>query len=154
MKTVSQWARENASANRAHWQVNNYEDRRSDEAVCEVFTYRQGDSDRAVIPSGLDHFPHAPKCLFLLDDGHSVRPFYVTGWNENGRDLMLSEFPTNYDETGAHKLCPDGRKVSFGMWMLGPRTCYHLKVVQVSALSLSHHEDRPPLSYPLHPSEV
>lgn len=59
--------------------------------------------------------------VFLLDDGESVIPLYVSGWGASMSVVALSRFP-NWDtdlETNPESI-----------WALGPRTCYHMKTYE------------------------
>lgn len=67
-------------------------------------------------------FKDAERSNYLIDDGHTVRAFYVAGWNQERTALYLQPFPTNHAGV-------DGRPVDFGTWALGPRRTYHLKVI-------------------------
>lgn len=69
--------------------------------------------------------------VYLVDDGRTVRPFYVAGWSQDRDRIMLHPFPTNYDPDGKHLVrADDGRPIDFGNWMLGPRRAYHLKIME------------------------
>lgn len=60
--------------------------------------------------------------IFLLDDGESVIPLYVSGQPSSPTELWLSKFPTE-----AYKNQPDHGYNDIDTWSLGPRTAYHLK---------------------------
>ena len=51
------------------------------------------------------------RALYLMDDGRTVRPYYVAGWSGATGWITLHPMPTD--------------------WMLGPRTAYHLKIAEV-----------------------
>jgi hypothetical protein len=71
----------------------------------------------------------AVKSVYLIDDGRTVRPYYVAGWSTKNDRITLHPFPTNYHPNGEPKTRDDnGRPVDHGMWMLGPRRAYHLKI--------------------------
>lgn len=76
-----------------------------------------------IILHDVDNFGDFEHTSFIIDDGESVRVFYLSGWNGSGTMVYLSPFPTN----GAIR--PDnGRPVDFSQWALGPRKTFHLKV--------------------------
>ena len=74
----------------------------------------------------------ATRAVYLLDDGHSVRPYYVAGWqNGDTSRIMLHPFPVNVNDDGTPRLrADDGRPVDYGNWVLGPRRAYHLKITE------------------------
>lgn len=51
--------------------------------------------------------------VFLVDDGHSVTPFYAAGWSLEHDWVVMVPFPT-------------GER--FAEWFVGARKAYHLKV--------------------------
>lgn len=57
--------------------------------------------------------------IFLLDDGETVLPLFVSGWPANILSVNLSPFPTTQPGSDTN---PDSN------WALGPRVAYHLKV--------------------------
>lgn len=71
----------------------------------------------------------AVRAVYLIDDGRSVRPYYVAGHSQQRDRIFLHPFPVNYAPDGTRKMRADnGRPVDFGNWMLGPRRAYHLKL--------------------------
>lgn len=72
----------------------------------------------------------AVKALYLIDDGRSVRPYYVAGWSQDRDRITLHSFPTDYRPDGSRRMRADDerRSVDYSGWMLGPRRAYHLKV--------------------------
>jgi len=63
------------------------------------------------------------RAVYLLDDGATVRPHYVAGWDKAGM-LWLQPFPLSQGTR------PDnGRPVDMSSWAIGPRRCYHVKIV-------------------------
>lgn len=74
----------------------------------------------------------AKRAVYILDDGQTVRPMYVAGYQEGNPSplhpdgcepfIILHPFPTNGPRA-------DGQGMAdFSTWMLGPRRAYHLKV--------------------------
>jgi hypothetical protein len=71
------------------------------------------------------------RCMFIVDDGYTAVPHYKAAWSHEpkhetngGLDVpysILQAMPVNH-------VRPDGRQADYWDWMLGPRTCYHLKV--------------------------
>jgi hypothetical protein len=73
-----------------------------------------------------------PNMVALVDDGLSVRPFYVAGWLTT--ELYFHPFPTNVDSAGTPILrADDGRPVDYSNWMVGPSKVFHLKISFESA---------------------
>jgi hypothetical protein len=73
---------------------------------------------------GADALRDAHRAVYLVDDGATVRPFYVAGWSPDGATIHLHPMPT-----ADGRIRPDnGRPVDFSSWVLGPRRAYHLKV--------------------------
>lgn len=69
--------------------------------------------------SGTAAYHDATKSLYMIDDGKSVRPFYVAGWStakDRRHILILSEFPTG----------PSHRD-----WRVAPARAFHVKVTEV-----------------------
>jgi hypothetical protein len=73
------------------------------------------------------------RAVYLIDDGSSVKAYYVAGYAplispmgdpETRGDVFLRPMPTNYTDD-------QGREIYFDNWLLGPRYAYHVKV-QVS----------------------
>lgn len=60
----------------------------------------------------------AHRAVYLLDDGETVRPFYVAGWRPDAPILYLHPFPTDQGH----------RPGTFHGWTLGPHRAYHLKI--------------------------
>lgn len=80
-------------------------------------------TDTITLPG--DGFSDHLNAIYLIDDGESVTPFYVAGWNREASHVFLNPFPTN---PGGTVKRPDGRTVDYSAWLLGPRRAYHLKV--------------------------
>lgn len=93
---------------------------------------------RYVFPGLLETLPKcAGNAVFLVDDGRTVRPFYVTGWSpldnekapETRGNVSAQPFPVNYGPDGEVRQRADGTgPVDFSTWQLGPHTAYHVKV--------------------------
>jgi hypothetical protein len=133
LQTTTQWALEHGTRMRYASALDNYPVPRN-VAYGDLFIYDRDDRGNAndigiVIPDGLDKFPRAPHCLFLVDDGRSVQVFYVASWHDTDRHIIAHPMPTNYDRDGNRRTrADDGRPVDFSNWELGPRTAYHLKL--------------------------
>jgi hypothetical protein len=81
------------------------------------------------IPDGVSTFKEVTRAVFLIDDGHTVMPLYVSGWSGTHDRVFLAPFPVNVDADGNPRLREDnGRPVDFRTWMLGPQRAYHLKI--------------------------
>jgi len=62
--------------------------------------------------------PH--NAVYVLDDGKTAVPYYVTGWSrksDKGLPIWLQTYPVN----------PSG-VIDYNTWSLGPRKSYHLKI--------------------------
>jgi len=62
--------------------------------------------------------------VYLLDDGESVRPYYVAAWRDAGT--------YDHPQPGEHRshliLHPMPTGERHASWQLGPRRCYHVKL--------------------------
>lgn len=74
----------------------------------------------------------ATRALYLIDDGRTVRPYFVASWtNGDTSRILLHPFPVNVKPDGTPRLRSDnGQPVDYGTWMLGPRRAYHLKITE------------------------
>lgn len=86
------------------------------------------------IPSSEVTFGDTHRMVFLADDGHTVRPLYVSGWSGTHDCVFLEPFPVNVNEDGSPRMREDdpARPVDFSTWMLGPSRVYHLKIVRTT----------------------
>lgn len=122
--------------------LDNYEPTR-DYAQGELYAYllhgtREGERGLVLIP---EHgMKDTRSSLYLIDDGRTVEPMYVSGWKDSDdadealpQYVLLKPFPTNYDADGERRYRADDqtRPVDFGSWMLGSRRTYHLKVSEI-----------------------
>lgn len=111
--------------------------------------YSQGHVTDGVVLWGHGQLKDATRAFYLLDDGRTVRPYYVAGWLAEGTTwdennvarpgpnlhkadpdvyVVLHPFPVNYDAEGNRLMRPDGRPVDHSYGLYGPRRAYHLKV--------------------------
>lgn len=82
------------------------------------------------IPGGVAQF--ATRAVFLIDDGRSVQPLYITGWSGDQDCLFLGHFPVNVNPDGSPRMRADrAEQVDYSTWMLGPHRAYHLKITRV-----------------------
>lgn len=125
--SATEWAREHGTRHIWNCALDNYEPCPRRQTSGELFA-AIGHNGPIVVVVGIDELRDATSALYLIDDGRTVRPMYVAAWHPNEDHLILHDFPTNYDENGTRRTRPDGRPVDFGMWQLGPRRTYHLKV--------------------------
>jgi hypothetical protein len=74
------------------------------------------------------HFKDGHNAIYLLDDGNTVVPYYVVGWNDKAEPVyvLIQPFPANPD--GAATRPDNGQPIDYSTWALGPRRAYHLKV--------------------------
>jgi len=82
------------------------------------------------IPDAESIFKDAYQALYLVDDGTTVEPYYVAGYNPKNEPgtVFLQQFPTN-------RMRNDGRMADFTTWMLGPSRAYHLKVREIDGMA-------------------
>lgn len=108
--------------------LDNHEPPRTDTSgVAEIWRAPDG-RETIRIADACDHFPDAFRSSYLFDDGASVVPYYVTGWNANNEGaVFLQAMPTNPD---GKTRADNDRVIDFGHWCLGPRRAYHLKITR------------------------
>lgn len=101
--------------------------RKEDVGFIEEWTNEAGNLSTRM-PEGREIFPNALNAIYLLDDGKSVVPHYVTGWNDTdpalSNHVYLGAFPVNPNG----KRRPDGYVIDFRSWSLGPQRAFHLKL--------------------------
>lgn len=85
------------------------------------------------IPDGVSMFiKNVNRAVFLVDDGRTVVPLYVSGWSGTNDRLFLKPFPVNVNEDGTpHMRADRDEPVDYGTWMLGPSRAYHIKITSV-----------------------
>lgn len=131
--SVTDWAHEHGTPYRWRCAIDNYNMTRN-WAHGVLYLTTGHDGEPVVIIGGGDFNRDVTRALFLLDDGRTIRPMYVAGYGPdavNGRPeaIILQDFPTNYHADGTRRVrADDGRPMDFGLWELGPRTAYHLKL--------------------------
>lgn len=115
-------------------QTDNHEPPRSEaRGVVEVWTWPDTGEESYRIPDGFSTFlGRGPHAVFLLDDGRTVRPFYVTGWSGREDKVFLGPMPVNVNEDGTPRMRKDhpDRQVDYATWTLGPSRAYHLKITE------------------------
>jgi hypothetical protein len=130
--SATAWAREHGEHFTYGAALDNYEPVPRSYASGTCHFYSTETVTDGVILEGRDQFREATNAAFLLDDGRTVRPYYVAGWGTREGDtdhVMLHPFPTNFNADGTPHMRSDrDEQVDFGNWMLGPRRCYHLKI--------------------------
>lgn len=128
---TTEWARKHGEGFSWTCATDNYEPPRS-YAHGEGWYYdgeTRGPGRSAIVLEAAMALKDATKALYLIDDGITVRPFYVAGWHPDGVHVLLNELPVNVKADGTPRLRADNnRPVDFSNWMLGPRRAYHLKV--------------------------
>lgn len=107
--------------------------------------YSTDDVTHAVVLWDTEQLRDASDSVYLIDDGDTVRPYYVSGHPANGESLWLNPFPTTVhgcseclieftereegcDSCYSRKQRNGFRPITFETWSLGPRRAYHLKV--------------------------
>lgn len=95
----------------------------------EVFKSHDGTSQKIWVLHAdttiMDKVENGSPPIFLLDDGETIIPLYVTGWKSDTREIYLRPIPTN---PNGDKLDHRGEPIDYGTWKLGPRVAYHLKL--------------------------
>lgn len=122
------WAREHGR----HWHGqtarDNYEPTRGFASLT-VHTYETDDHTAAAIIDDVSALRDPFRATYLLDDGRTVRPYYVAAWHPDRSYVILHAFPTNYNDDGTRRLrADDGRPVDFTSWAIGPRVAFHVKI--------------------------
>lgn len=130
--TTTEWAQAHGVHHAGHIALDNYEPTpRSWERV-ECYSYDLGDDDprgSGWVIDGATLLRDATKAIYLMDDGHTVQPFYVAAWHPDGSHVILHPFPTNWNADGTpHMRADRDEQVSFDNWQLGPRRAYHVKL--------------------------
>lgn len=100
----------------------------------EEFTWPDDGRVTYRLPDGLEVFREVTKAVFLIDDGRTVRPLYVTGWSGANNYVTLAPFPVNVHDDGTPRMRADdpARPVDYSTWSLGPSRAYHLKVTRTA----------------------
>lgn len=102
--------------------------RRVHDGVLRTFTRRDGKPVIEIpFPEIVFGQGFTNESLFLVDDGKTVVPHYISGWNDTREEqpIWLSPFPTN--PRGETR--PDnGKVIDYSDMLWGPRKTYHLKV--------------------------
>lgn len=130
---TTDWARKNGR--HFHWRcaVDNYEPTRDWEA-CEGWEYDGLPDGRGpgIVLDGANALKDFTQALYLIDDGHTVVPYYVVSYNPvEDWPVILHPFPVDRHQDGSPILRQDnGRPVDFSTWALGPRRTYHLKITR------------------------
>lgn len=116
-------------------QMDNHEPPRSEaRGTVEAWTWPDTGEESYRIPDGMTTFlSRGTNTVFLLDDGRTVRPFYVTGWNPRDGHVTLGPMPVDINPDGTPRMRTDhpDRPVDYSTWTLGPARAYHLKIREV-----------------------
>jgi hypothetical protein len=94
-----------------------------------IYRYTNAHGEPAVEIRDVEvEFKDAYKAFYLIDDGETVVPHYVAGYNPTDRpgSVFLHPFPTN--PGGERKRADRDEPVDYSNWHLGPRRAYHIKV--------------------------
>jgi len=131
--SVVEWAKVHGTHYRWMTALDNHEPTRN-YAYGDLWTYPlRSDDGRGIVLDGSSQLKDRTKITVVVDDGETVRPYYVASWNANSADdyVILHPFPTNCNEDGTPRARPDGRLVDMSGWMIGPSKLYHLKVTKM-----------------------
>ena len=128
-QNATEWAREHGEHYSAAFLLDNHEPTRN-WVTLPAYAYTSHDGTAAFIIDGAQSLKDGAGAIYLMDDGATVRPYYVAAYG--GRDgqthVIVHPFPVNVNDDGSPRLRPDGRPVSFDAWQLGPRRAYHVKL--------------------------
>lgn len=107
--------------------LDNFEPPRSEtHGTAEIWRHPAGHEVIKIVDAA-EHFKDGHNALYLFDDGNTVAPYYVVGWDDNEPvHVLIQPMPTNPD--GAATRPDNGRPIDYSNWALGPRRAYHLKV--------------------------
>jgi hypothetical protein len=127
-----EWVRDSGPGTRFWCPLDNYEPGPRNVGAGVIWRYARTDAAGGAVLTWQDWPRDAHRAIYLLDDGRTVTPHYVAGWPADDRPepyLLLAEFPTNYHRDGRRRTREnDGRPVDMGLWALGPRRTFHLKL--------------------------
>jgi hypothetical protein len=126
---TTEWARQHGHELRWNTQLDNHEPPRS-WASGSLWTYTREDrGGEGIVIADVSELKDAHQATYIIDDGRTVKVFYVAAWHPEMRHVILHRLPTNFNEDGTPILrADDKRPVDYSNWMLGPRRSYHLKV--------------------------
>lgn len=117
-------------------QMDNHEPARTfAHGTLEVWTWPDSGEETYKIPDGLNTFlSRGTHTVFLLDDGRTVIPVYVTGWSPKSGHVSLAPLPVNVNADGTPRMRADQpeRPVDYAGWTLGPARAYHLKIQETT----------------------
>jgi hypothetical protein len=65
----------------------------------------------------------ATRAVYVWDDGQTVVPLYVAGYQPDASSVYLCPYPL----ANGRRRPDNGRPIDFSTWVLGPRRSYHLK---------------------------
>ena len=126
--SATEWAREHGTHYRGTVAADNYEPAPRTVVIVNCYFYStETVTDGLIIDDArqLRDYTHA---VYLIDDGRTVRPYYVAAWHPEGDYVIAHPFPTNYTADGSPQPRVDGLPVNYDSWQLGPRRAYHVKV--------------------------
>jgi hypothetical protein len=95
----------------------------------EVYAPMPGTWERCVVITTTDDITDMIRSNYLLDDGATVVPHYVGGWNQTFTRVFLYPFPVNPDQ---RRRTDNGQVIDYSTFALGPRRCYHVKIRRTS----------------------
>lgn len=64
--------------------------------------------------------------LYVIDDGASAVPFFVTSWSRKRGSVTLHPIPTNPE--GTTRADRADEEIDYAGWAMGPTRAYHLKI--------------------------
>jgi hypothetical protein len=91
------------------------------------FSRETGEQGMVIWPDWKD----SHRALYVIDDGVTARPMYVTGWQAETavEEIYLGTFPLDVTPDGQPRIRSDnGRPVDFSSWLLAASRAYHVKV--------------------------
>lgn len=122
MTSTVEWAREHGEHRHGTVALDNHEPTR-DYAYVHCYRYSTDTVENGYIIDGALTWKDGRQAVYLMDDGCTVRPYYVAAYHPDHEYVIIHPFPVSDG-----RLRPDGRPVDFSSWLLGPRRAYHVKL--------------------------
>ena len=125
---LHEWVIEHGEKFVAVTALDNYEPTRMSE-MFDCYRYSTDTVENGIVIFGTRSFRNSGRgCVFLFDDGTSVKPYYVAAFHPDGHHLILHPFPLNVNEDGSLRMRADrDEPVDYSHWSLGPSLAYHMK---------------------------
>lgn len=127
------WARQHGTHVRGWFALDNYQPCPRETAYVDCYFYSTETAPDAVVIDGLGAVRDARRAVYLIDDGRTVRPFYVAAYHPDRAYVIAHAFPVDVNADGSPLMRADGRgAVDMSTWAIGPSRAYHVKVSGVT----------------------